>query len=93
MPTTEEVSMKDYDYASGFSHTNETAGAGRYSVKLDKWQIDVKLTCTQRVGIHEYTYPANKDQFVVLDLNHRDDHGGIHNELFPIICSNRTSNH
>lgn len=73
MPTTDEVSMKDYDYASGFSHTNETAGAGRYSVKLDKWQIDVKLTCTQRVGIHEYTYPANKDQFVVLDLNHRDE--------------------
>ena len=73
MPTTKEVSMKNYDYASVFSHKNEHAGAGHYSVLLDKWNIGVNLTCTKRVGIHEYNFPAGKEQFVVLDLKHRDE--------------------
>ncbi len=81
MPTTKEVAMKDYDYASGFSHDNEKAGAGYYNVRLDKWAIDVRLTCTQRTGIHEYTFPKGQEQFVVLDLKHRDEVLDSHLEI------------
>src|SRR3982750_3369618 len=35
MPTVDEVSLTDRGYASAFSHSNEYARAGYYSVKLD----------------------------------------------------------
>jgi len=73
MPTTKEVQMKEYDYASKFSHFFESAGAGKYHVQLDTWNIGVNLTCTKRVGIHEYIFPKNQNQYVVLDLKHRDE--------------------
>ncbi len=41
-----------------FSHANETARPGYYSVKLDDG-IKVELTTTQRSGFGRFTYPAN----------------------------------
>ncbi len=59
-------------YASPFSHANEKATAGFYSVKLDKHNIDVRLTTSTRVGFHEYTFNQSGEAEIVLDLNHRD---------------------
>jgi len=59
-------------YSSKFSHQNEKASAGFYSVKLDKHNIDVRLTTSARVGFHEYTFNQAGEAAVVLDLNHRD---------------------
>jgi predicted alpha-1,2-mannosidase len=59
-------------YVAGFSHQNETARPGYYSVKLDN-QIRVELTATERVGLHRYTYPQDAESgYVTLDLAHRD---------------------
>ena len=52
---------------TGFSHKNEVAHAGYYSVKMDNG-ILVELTTTPLVGVHRYTYPAGQPQAVVLDL-------------------------
>src|SRR3954467_10178549 len=71
MPTVAEVSVKDRGYAATFSHTNEHAAAGYYSVKLDNGVL-IELAATLRAGVHRYTYPKSKARNVVLDLSHRD---------------------
>jgi predicted alpha-1,2-mannosidase len=72
MPTMGEPSFDNKVYASTFSHTNEKASAGFYAVKLDKHNIDVRLTSSTRVGFHEYTFNKDGQANIILDLNHRD---------------------
>ncbi len=72
MPTMGEPSFDNKIYASTFSHANEKASAGFYSVKLDKHDIDVRLTSSTRVGFHEYTFNKSGQANIILDLNHRD---------------------
>lgn len=72
MPTMGEPSFNPKEYSSTFSHSNEKATAGFYSVKLDKHNIDVRLTTSTRVGFHEYTFNSDGTANFILDLNHRD---------------------
>ena len=72
MPTMGEPSLDNKVYASNFSHANEKASAGYYAVKLDKHNIDVRLTTSTRVGFHEYTFNQAGQANIILDLNHRD---------------------
>jgi predicted alpha-1,2-mannosidase len=72
MPTMGEPSFDNKVYSSTFLHKNEKASAGFYSVKLDKHNIDVRLTTATRVGFHEYTFNQSGQANVILDLNHRD---------------------
>ena len=72
MPTMGEPSLENKTYSSSFSHANEKATAAFYSVKLDKHNIDVRLTASTRVGFHEYTFNQNGQANIILDLNHRD---------------------
>lgn len=72
MPTMGTPGLSNKDYSSKFSHKNEKATAGYYSVKLDKNNIDVRLTTTKRVGYHEYTFNNAGNANIILDLNHRD---------------------
>jgi predicted alpha-1,2-mannosidase len=59
-------------YSSLFDKKNEMAKAGYYEVELAKHQITAKLTCTERVGIHKYSYKNTKDARLIIDLEHRD---------------------
>ena len=59
-------------YLAHFSHDNEFAEPGYYKVHLDSTNIDVELTVAQRSGIHKYEFPSSENQFVILDLVHRD---------------------
>lgn len=72
MPTMGEPSFDNKIYSSTFSHANEKASAGFYSVKLDKHNIDVRLTTSTRVGFHEYTFNKAGQANIILDLRHRD---------------------
>lgn len=72
MPTMGEPSFDNKVYSSTFSHANEKASAGFYAVKLDKHDIDVRLTTSTRVGFHEYTFNKDGQANIILDLNHRD---------------------
>jgi predicted alpha-1,2-mannosidase len=60
------------DYSSGyyslFSHEEETARPGYYSVRLKRYDIKAELTTTERVGFHQYTFPSGADARVVIDL-------------------------
>ncbi|RFZ84911.1 glycoside hydrolase family 92 protein [Mucilaginibacter terrenus] len=73
MPTIGEPKVKNTDYRSGFKKKNETAAPGYYSTKLDKYNIDVELTATTRVGVHQYDYPTTDKANIIIDLQHRDE--------------------
>ncbi|MDR0363642.1 MAG: GH92 family glycosyl hydrolase [Bacteroidales bacterium] len=78
MPTTGTLQLNNgaknhtQGYASKFSHKNEEAAAGYYSVMLDDYNVKVELTATPRVGWHKYHFPKTENAHVVLDLMHRD---------------------
>ncbi len=55
-------------YASHYSHKNEQVRPGYYAVKLDASGINVELTATERVGFHQYHFPAGKEAHVIIDL-------------------------
>ena len=55
-------------YVSLFSHQDETVRPGFYAVKLKRYNIGVKLTATERVGFHEYTFPKSSQSHFVIDL-------------------------
>ena len=59
-------------YRAHFSHDNEMAKPGYYKVHLDSTNIDVELTVSSRSGIHKYQFPSSDNQYVILDLDHRD---------------------
>lgn len=61
-------------YRSLFRKETEYAEPGYYTVELDDYQIKAELTATQRVGFHQYTFPATDQANVLLDLTH-----GIYN--------------
>ena len=60
-------------YSSSFSHAGEIASPGYYGVLLDDSGIRAEMTATVRTGMHRYTFPAGREAFVVLDLEHRDE--------------------
>jgi predicted alpha-1,2-mannosidase len=72
MPTMGEPTFNPKEYSSSFSHVNEKAAAGFYSVTLDKHNINVNLTASTRVGFHQYTFNNAGQANIILDLNHRD---------------------
>jgi predicted alpha-1,2-mannosidase len=55
-------------YRSRFSHNNETASPGYYSVLLADYDIKAELTVTERSGFHRYTFNRNSDSFILIDL-------------------------
>ena len=52
---------------SKFSHEDEEASAGYYSVVLKDYDIKVELTATERTGVQRYTFPGG-DAAVFLNL-------------------------
>jgi len=72
-PFTGKPSIINMEYAQPFSHVEETATPGYYSVWLPKTKIKAELTASERVGVHSYTFPNEKtEKGVILDLQHRD---------------------
>lgn len=76
MPTNKQVFNNGADgkegYKSKFSHDKEIAEPGFYKVHLEDTNIDVELTTSKRSGIHKYNFPSKDNQYLILDLLHRD---------------------
>lgn len=77
MPAGEIIFNNGFDgkkgYRKPFSHENETATAGYYSVLLDSINVKVELTVSYRSGKHRYTFPEGQKQILLIDLEHRDE--------------------
>ena len=57
-------------YASAFSHQNEVAVPGYYSVQLDRYGVKAELTATKRGALHRYTFPESKEAGFILDFDY-----------------------
>lgn len=75
MPVTGNVKMQkgtpglpSSGYYSLFSHQEETARPGFYSVKLKRYGIKAELTASTRVGFHQYSFPSGERPKVIIDL-------------------------
>jgi predicted alpha-1,2-mannosidase len=73
MPYTGEVQWDPKGYASDFSHAEEKASPGYYSVRLQTWNTQVELSATAHAGMQRYTFPAGPRAHVIIDLDHSLD--------------------
>ncbi len=58
-------------WKSPFSHDNEKAEPGYYSVKLDKYGILAEATVTTHCGMLKFTYPENSDRRIIFNFSRR----------------------
>lgn len=66
LPVTGDVSSDDY--ASKYSHTNESARPGYYQVFLERYGVNAELTSTLRCAYHKYTFRPEDDKKVLVDI-------------------------
>jgi predicted alpha-1,2-mannosidase len=59
LPLTDTNEIRNEKIKTGFSHTNEKAAPGYYSVLLNN-QVQCQLTATERTGFHQYHFPGKK---------------------------------
>jgi predicted alpha-1,2-mannosidase len=50
--------------------SNESAKPGYYNVTLSPWNTKAELTCSDHVGFHQYTFPANSTSRILVDVGH-----------------------
>ena len=62
------VDHQQLEYRSRFSHSEESASPGYYSVYLQDPGIEVELTAAMRTGFHQYTFPQSEEASIILDL-------------------------
>jgi len=55
-------------YGSRYSHKNEIARPGYYSVLLEDYDLKVELTSSERVAFHRYTFPDANEKYVMINL-------------------------
>ena len=73
---------------SDFSHADEKASPGYYSVLLKSSRIKAELTASMHCGFHRYTFPENNKSMLRLDLgfgNGAESRVG-HNGDTPLEC-------
>ena len=70
-PTPSKQGQKGY--SSHFSHANEIATPGYYSVLLDDPNMQVELTATEHCGMHRYSSKDDKPWYLMIDMDHSLD--------------------
>lgn len=63
-------------YRSKFTHDEETATAGYYSVKLQDYNIFAENTATDRVAYMRFTFPEAKDAHLIFEVGHQQGESG-----------------
>ncbi len=77
MPTVGDVKVvpgskenPDEGYRSRFSHKEENASPGYYSVFLEDYSVKAELTVSTRAGFHRYTFPKSGSSHIIVDAGH-----------------------
>lgn len=70
IPTTSKLLTSEEDYASLYSHEQESASPGYYAVRLLDYGIFAELTSTLHCGFHRYTFPEAQDARILVDVGH-----------------------
>ncbi|MES2808598.1 MAG: glycoside hydrolase domain-containing protein [Bacteroidota bacterium] len=74
MPTTGEPKF-DTQNKSKFIKKTEVASPGYYAVKLDKYDIGVEFTATNRAALQRFIYPSIQQANLFIDLKGYDSSG------------------
>jgi putative alpha-1,2-mannosidase len=72
MPTTGgnfDVKLGDQGWKSGYSHATETVTPGYHKLHLDKYNLGVELTTSNRVGFHRYTFHGSGRADIIISLS------------------------
>ena len=75
-------------YRSRFSHETEVARAGYYAATLADYNIRAEMSAAPRAGILRFTFPANKQARIQIDLSRRV--GGTSTEQFVQVVDEHT---
>jgi len=67
MPVAGKLKFNQEERASWFSHKRETVNPGYYKVYLADYDTWVEFSPTERSAIFKISFPADKDQFLVID--------------------------
>ncbi len=72
MPVTGKLHEKNdsSSYCSRYSHNEEKASPGYYSVLLKDYDVKAELTVSERAGFHRYTFNKADSVHILLDLLH-----------------------
>lgn len=62
-PVVGDFNPADY----GSDRSSESFELNRYSVRLNRYNIGVRLTAGDRVGVHEYTFPRTDNAKIIFD--------------------------
>ncbi|MDB4920681.1 GH92 family glycosyl hydrolase [Mucilaginibacter sp.] len=65
---TDKGTQQNPGYASHYKHSDEVVKPQYYSLKMDN-QVKVELTASERVAFHQYSFPANKQVHIIIDLS------------------------
>ena len=83
MPVTEDTDLRSgsneevpftkgtIGWKSEFSHENEKTRAGYYSVMLNRYNVKAECTTNEHAGFLRFTYPADADKKIILNLSRR----------------------
>ena len=77
-------------YRSRFSHDDEVATAGYYSVLLKDYDVTAEMTATTRVAFQRYTFPASKESRILFDIGNRQGESGAVKDASVQIKDNGT---
>ena len=64
LPITGDIHLEDYSSP----RSNEQVVLGEYKVELPRYRTTARLTALDKAGFHEYTFPANNDSKILIDL-------------------------
>lgn len=63
-------------YRSAFSHEEEKAKPGYYSVHLKDYGIQAEMTATPRVAYQRFTFPENEQSHLLFDIGNQQGESG-----------------
>lgn len=67
MPIVGKLVCRPEERSSSYSHEKESARPELYQVKLDDYDINVKMSATKTSGIMEFTFPKSDSAFIIVD--------------------------
>ena len=88
VPVLPTVGAVDTSASDSFSHTNESASPGYYSVTTDNG-VTTELTTTTRSGMARFTFPATTQANLIFKLN--DSANGDSNTQFNVVSDTEVS--
>ena len=79
------------NYASGYSHDNESARPGYYQVFLNRYGVNAELTTTPHAGYHKYTFNEKDPKRLLVNVAHNQ--GNVRNWAIDKAADNAFSGH